>query len=378
MIFPDYKRSVVNVAASMIAAFGGAPFYKPLKELEDLFGRKKVVFLTIDGLGYEFLQKYGQGSFLQKHVTAKITSTFPATTAAAETALETGVAAQQHAITGWFVYFKEMGTVARALLFEPRWGKCNFSAAGIKYEEIFNEKKVFEKILVAYSLVLPKVIIDSYKTYDKGSLLPYSDLGGMVRQIKKAAGIPGRRFIYSYWLELDKICHKHGCKSKEARGHFWEIDHIIEGLAKHLAKMDCCLVITADHGLVDVPEKNRVVLNRDFPDIYNCLSLPLCGDTRAPYCYVRANRVAEFKKLVKDKLGYCCELRKSADFIKRGVFGLGQANPKLYDRAGDYILICKEGYLIRDYLMGEEPAKLEGFHGGMSQDEMFVPLIIVG
>ena len=376
MIFPDYKRSVVNVAGSMIAAFGGDPSYKPLKELDFLRGCEKVVLLTIDGLGYEFLQKYGSGSFLQKHCVAKITSAFPATTAASETALETGVATQQHAITGWFMYFKELGTVARALLFEPRWGKCKFAAAGIKYEDIFNEKKAFQKISVPYSLVLPEVIIDSYKSFDKKSLLPYSDLEGMVRRIKKAAGLPGRRYIYSYWLELDKICHKRGCKSDAARAHFWEIDRAIAGLAKYLAGRNCCLIITADHGLVDVSEKNRVVLNRDFPKIYDCLSLPLCGDTRAPYCYLKPGRVGEFKKLVKENLLFC-DLRKSSDFIKRGIFGLGKPNPKLFDRVGDYILVCDENHLIRDYLMGEEPAQMEGFHGGMSQDEIYVPLIIV-
>jgi predicted AlkP superfamily pyrophosphatase or phosphodiesterase len=199
----------------------------------------------------------------------------------------------------------------------------------------------------------------------------------MARLIKKAANIPGKRFIQAYWFELDKICHKEGCKSKEASDHFWEIDQVIADLAKYLAKVNTCLVVTADHGLVDIPEKNRVVLNRDFPQIYDCLSLPLCGDTRAPYCYVKNGRVSEFKKLVTESLPFC-KLRKSTDFINKGVFGIGKPNPKLYDRVGDYILVCDETHLIRDYLMGEEPAKMEGFHGGVSEYEMFVPLIIIG
>jgi hypothetical protein len=73
-----------------------------------------------------------------------------------------------------------------------------------------------------------------------------------------------------------------------------------------------------------------------------------------------------------------CKLRKSLDFINKGVFGIGKPNPKLYDRVGDYILVCDQNHLIRDYLMGEEPSQMEGFHGGMSEYEMFVPLIVIG
>ncbi len=375
MIFPDYDRSVVNVAASMIAAFGGKSQYGALKELDFLRNFSKVVLLSLDGLGYNYLQKYGKDSFLAKHCVAKITSTFPATTGAAQTSLETGVAPLQHGITGWNMFLKELGTVSRVLLFEPRWGGCKFAAAGIGFQEIFTEKKVFEKISAPYSLVLPRVIVDSYKPFDKKSLFVYDDLAGMVRRIKKTACLPGRRYIYAYWLELDKICHKNGCAAVEAAAHFWEIDAAVAGLAKSLAKNGTCLVVTADHGLIDIPQNGRVVLNRDFPEIYDCLALPLSGDTRAPYCYVKPGRTAEFKKLVRKFFPFC-KLQKSNNFIKRGVFGIGNPNPKIFDRVGNYILVCDAKHLVRDYIMGEKPVPMEGFHGGMTADEMFVPLII--
>lgn len=376
LIYPDYERSVVNVASSMIAAFGGSPTYAPLKELDFIRGYQKVVLVSIDGLGYEFLQKYGKGSFLLEHCIAKITSTFPSTTAAAEMALETGVAPQQHGITGWYMYLKELGTVSRALLFEPRWGKSKFADAGIKYEIIFTEKKTCQKINSPYSFVMPEIILDTYKPIDKNNLLPYANLDGMADQIKKAVDIPGKRFIFSYWLELDSICHDKGCESREAADHFRKIDRAVSDLADYFAARDCCLIVTADHGLTDIPEKNRIILNQDFPEIYDCLVLPLCGDTRAPYCYVRPDSVVKFKKLVRRNLGFCCDLHKSIDFVKKGAFGLGRANPKLYERIGDYILVCKEGYLIRDYLAGEKISRMKGFHGGMSKDEMYVPLIV--
>ena len=52
-------------------------------------------------------------------------------------------------------------------------------------------------------------------------------------------------------------------------------------------------------------------------------------------------------------------------------------NPKLKDRIGDYVLIMKEGHIIKDSLMGRKESYHIGNHGGVSKEEMFVPLIVV-
>jgi hypothetical protein len=49
----------------------------------------------------------------------------------------------------------------------------------------------------------------------------------------------------------------------------------------------------------------------------------------------------------------------------------------LLDRIGDYILIMKGNYVIKDRLLGETMHFLKANHGGMSGKEMFVPLITV-
>jgi len=132
MILPNYERSVVNVAASMIAAFGGKPLHKTLEELEFLRSCSKAVLLSLDGLDCEFLQKYGQGP----KCVAKITSTFPATTGAAQTVLETGewrpcstrlpVGILEYVILRNLVRF-------RGHCFLNRGGGCKFAAAGIDF-----------------------------------------------------------------------------------------------------------------------------------------------------------------------------------------------------------------------------------------------------
>ena len=49
---------------------------------------------------------------------------------------------------------------------------------------------------------------------------------------------------------------------------------------------------------------------------------------------------------------------------------------RLYERTGDYVLVMKKSYIIKDFLPNEKTDFQKGNHGGLSEDEMLVPLII--
>ena len=103
----------------------------------------------------------------------------------------------------------------------------------------------------------------------------------------------------------------------------------------------------------------------------------LTGESRFTYCYVRPHKVKQFETYMKKYLSEYCYLFKSIDLVKKGYFGLFNSHPKLEDRIGDYTLIMKDNYIIRDTILGEKPNKFKiGQHGGMSKEEMFVPLVI--
>ena len=83
------------------------------------------------------------------------------------------------------------------------------------------------------------------------------------------------------------------------------------------------------------------------------------------------------RRLVNKKLKKYCWLHKSSDLVKKNIFGLGKPDPKLLDRIGDYTLIMKENYIIKDNLLGRKSYAMKGNHGGVSPDEMIVPLVII-
>ena len=114
----------------------------------------------------------------------------------------------------------------------------------------------------------------------------------------------------------------------------------------------------------------------DHPALAHCLALPLSGEPRAAYCHVRAHKTGEFLRYVKTHLSKYCTVVRSDKLIKDGWYGLGKQHPFLEHRVGDYVLIMKEGYAIYDRPHGERRAHI-GNHGGVSREEMLVPLIIV-
>lgn len=376
MILPDYNNSIVNLSGSVLDAFGATSLYHPLPELHDLNQSQNVILLIIDGLGSEYLKKYGRESFLSQYLIKELTSVFPSTTASAVISLETGVAPQQHGITGWFMFLKEMGCLSAILPFRPRYGGNAF-INDIKKDKIYTEKSVADKINTDAYVVYPKEIA-SRKEYRKDKKIKsYTTLQGMFSQIKRCINVSEeRKYIYAYWGNFDEICHESGCASIKAKHHFQELDNKIASFVKSLKSRNTSLLVTADHGLIDTKESQTIYL-QNHPTLYNTLTMPLCGEPRVAYCYVHPSKHQQFEEYVKNELRQYCIMYKSADLLNSNVFGLYEPHPMLIERIGDYILIMKENYIIKDWLITEERFFNTGNHGGVSKDEMIVPLIWV-
>ena len=244
--------------------------------------------MVIDGLGYDFIMEFGKDSFLKDHLKDKITSVFPATTAAGITSFLTGLAPQQHAVTGWFVYLKELGMVTTILPFKPRIGSGSLSDMGIKPETIFLHKSIFENIKGQSFIVAGKDIIYSPYNgyYGKGTTrLPYNTLTGFLRQTKSALRIgpgPGRKFIYTYWPGFDALCHKYGPGGRKVKAHFKLLDRKIGDFARSLKGTDTSLIITADHGFF-ANDRAHAILLKDHPELEKkSVVNGLCADHRHP------------------------------------------------------------------------------------------------
>ena len=385
MIHPNYENgSIINLVSSVTQAMGNNSIHhKPLPFIESelISSKKNVVFIVLDGLGYNFLKEQGN-SFFSKHLVGNCTSVFPSTTATAITSFMTGMSPAQHAVTGWFVYLKELGTISAILPFKPRYGGEIFSKSDVYAKDIFRQSTIFENLTrKSYTLTNDYIINSDYtKFYSKGSTSVAYKKENIENFIMNLMGIvqdtPEEKFIYAYWPTFDTLAHKNGIHSLNCKNHSQELAKALENFVYSIRNTNSIVVITSDHGLID-GEKNTFIDIEQHPKLKETLVMPLSGDPRAAYCYVKQGMAGIFEEYVKEHLSDVCSIYKSSKLVENHFYGLDEPDPKLWDRIGDYVLIPKDNFVIKDKVLGESPHQHIGHHGGLSEEEMYVPIIMI-
>jgi hypothetical protein len=375
---PDYAGGgLVNLVASIVAARGGAALHPSLRDLGngELRDPRNLVLLIIDGLGDNYLARRGAGGELARRRRAALTSVFPSTTASAITTSYTGRTPLEHGLTGWFTYFGEAGCVSAALPFRSRGDYQPLARRGVTPEQVYVCKSIFESLPGVSFVVTCKDIIDSeYNTcHCRGARrLAYETLEELVAQVEAAVKSgPQRKFIYAYWPTYDMVSHRYGAESAEAFEQFSKIDAAFGVLLNRLAGTDSAVIATADHGFIDVAPDESLELP---PSLAPMLRFPLCGERRVAYCHVHS--VDEFLQRAKDWLGERADVMRSEDMVGKGWFGPGERHPRFAERIGDVTLLMRGRYTVKDWTTGESRHLHIGNHGGTSEDEMRIPLIL--
>ena len=381
---PDAQNGIVNLMASLLEGLGGQPLSaSPLKALlpEEIRDYRQVLLLVVDGLGMAPLKALSPEGILARSLRSQMTSVFPSTTATAVTSLMTGLYPSEHGLTGWHMYFRELGTVLAVLPGKPRYGGVPWGASGVDLKKLLGLTSIFDRVKTPSSLVTPRNISDSpfnRALRGQGVVTPYTDLDDFFACLKRGVTqTTGRHYHYAYWSEFDHIAHTAGASSSEAQAHLEAFEAAFEAFLTKIEGTSTLVIVTADHGFIDHDPASIISLG-DYPEIEGCLSLPLSGEARAAYAFIKPGRNQAFEQEVTDLLGDRITLYRSSDLHAAGWFGAGLQHPRFLDRIGDYVLVPKGRGIVRDAVFGEKKASMVGYHGGMHPDEMWVPLIVCG
>ena len=367
--------------ASITAACGARPRHRPLALLpaEELASARNIVLLLVDGLGYNFVRQAAGSGALASHLAGSLTSVFPSTTATAITSSFTGLTPQEHAMTGWFCWFPERDVVAAPLPFRRRGDDRPLAEIDIHAHQLFTSPSVLDALdRIAFVVSQARIVDSEYSRHFGGRAVRcgYDNLAGLVDQVAAAVRSgPERKYVYAYYPELDTVAHQHGIASAQAATRLAAIDAAFAALVKRLAGTDTVLVVSADHGFIDTPAGAALELEH-FPALVELLRLPLTGEPRVAYCHVHPGSAGAFADRARELLGDRADVRMSAELIADGWFGPGTPHARLAQRVGDVTLIMRDRYTIKDYLPGEKRHLLIGNHGGISDDEMLIPLVV--
>lgn len=338
-----------------------------------------VVLLVIDGLGDCFLQRHGQGSEILRQRQRRLTSVFPSTTASAVTTLLSGLSPAEHGLTGWFIHDQRFGGVIAPLPLYRRGG--GGLRAPFLTQRLFPYPGMFVGSQRPAVMVTPQEIAFSpfSMRHARGAAIqPYDTPAEFVSCIVESAsafaGSGG--MVHAYYPHFDALCHEFGAHSAEALAEFGLIDRLFAELLDRLGGLAATVLLTADHGFIDAPEECHIRLEA-HPKARAMLAAPLFGERRVAFCTVRPGAEDEFHAYMRTHLTGRAVVVESARLVKSGLFGPGRAHRRLAERVGTHALLMEPGWTISDHMVGERPHDMIGVHGGLTAEEMWVPLIQV-
>ena len=342
---PNYKDGcIVNLMSSITKSFGGKHTCEELLSLksDELKKYKNIVLLVIDGLGYNYVNKQ-KDSFVKANLNNSMTSTFLSTTVCANTAFHVGYPPQQHALTGWDINLKETGSITTVLPFIPHYGGESLSKSGFKMDQIMDIDSLHKDFNAECFTLLHKKMSGSPFTRYVGrntkiiSTKSYKNTFVKIKKLIKKKSTK-RKFIHVYISDLDSLAHKEGIQSEEVKKTFHNLDKQIKKLSDSIKRTNTMIIVVGDHGLIDASEETELWVE-DIEGLKECLTIPLAGEPRVRYCFVRPHKVEDFEKIMKTKMSDYCWWYKGEQLIKDHFYGLGKPHPKLIDRVGDYVLI---------------------------------------
>ncbi len=328
------------------------------------------VVLLVDGLGWDLLRAHRDDApYLSGHrlKTEPITTGVPSTTATSLTSLGTGLPPGMHGIAGY-----TMLDPAQKRIFSPlTWDTPSDPLEFQPMPTIFERARAAG---VTVTTVLPERFDGSGLTqvglrggrFD--SVDDEDDDTSRLSQTVAASARGERSLVYVYDRLLDHAGHSYGTTSHQWLTQLMRIDGFAEDLRAALPE-STRLVITGDHGMVDVPREHRYVIEDD-PDLLRDVDF-IGGEARLRQLYtVRPDEVAA---TYRSALGEHAWVRTRAQATAEGWFG--KSAPRVANRFGDVLVaMCSDWAILTAQVPGE--FGLFGMHGSLTEAEMRIPLIV--
>ncbi|MBQ1899615.1 MAG: alkaline phosphatase family protein [Erysipelotrichaceae bacterium] len=361
-MFVNYNGSVLSYVASIRKYFGLNHVYDDDPSLTAILNEQrpeKVFVLLVDGMGANLIRKkLPKDSFLVSNMLASPSTVFPSTTTAATTSIRNGRPPCENGWLGWMQYLEEVDDIVIPFRSMGYYNEITYEGDIFrKYVPVTTTEQELNRIGVPSRILFPSFEEDGCEDFDEMCCrladLSYSQY----------------RYVYAYWDKYDTYMHEHGPSSRICDSYLEHINYEIEELVKNLNK-DTLLVVTADHGQVDI-RRFYNLWNSEFDRFF---ARRPSLEQRAMAFKIRKGMEREFEKLFKQRFEDDYVLLSKAQVMESHLFGDRPNHPRFEQFIGDYVAIAKSDLV----LIYKERGNLyySGQHAGICDDELYVPIIV--
>ncbi|HEY1737646.1 MAG TPA: alkaline phosphatase family protein [Acidimicrobiia bacterium] len=361
--------------APTLAAYGSASLTEVVPALFGVTERERellppaardatsVVLLAVDGLGASALERHA--ACLPTIVAmdrAVITSVLPATTAAALTSLTTAAPPTRHGLVGYRVLVGEH--VLNALRWQVEGARNNNRAPDV--HEV-------QRVDAFRGRPVPVVTKSEFRKtgftvahLGAGPFHGWRTVSALVEHCRRLVAA-GERLVYAYYPGVDEVAHEYGLHDGFYEAELRATDGIVAQLLDGLPE-ECALVVTADHGQVDIAEEAWV----DTHALAPLLHLQ-SGDARFRHLHAKPGAANELAQECERAFGHLAWVRTRRRLIDEEWLG-ARPVPAVGGRIGDVVLMPFEPVGFIDPALPRERG-LRSAHGAPTADEMLVPLL---
>jgi hypothetical protein len=289
-------------------------------------------------------------------------------------------------VTGWFTYLPDRDLSIIVLPFTERFTNARLSDRGLKPEDVLPVAGFYSHLPRRQMTFLPAPIAHTpYAQYSRAytTASGYESIPDAIdRTISylRDQSENEKTYTHLYIPDVDTYCHHNGVQHPKVTELVMQLDAQLARLASALAGR-ARIVVSADHGLIDVPVENHMTLFHDDP-LLKLLRVPPSGDARTPVFHVRDDQHKQFITRFEQRFGHSMILLPTNEADEMKIFGPQKLSPVSRQRFGDFIGIAYRPATLhwvppRSATEAKPKSVYLAQHAGLSPDEMEVPLIIV-
>ena len=355
---PSYhSHGLVNLMAEIESRLIGAspsPVLDP--GISALVPEARTYALVLfDGLGVAQLDHEAAGPLRASH-RATLHAPFPTTTSVSLATVATGLPPSRHGLVAHLIWLEEVGRVVNTL----KWVDLSGRPVAHDYASFLPGPNLWERLRrggIEPITVQPGPFAGSplSRLLYRGARFEQTwDDRDLVDATLQLASEPNR-FVFTYFWPVDFAGHVHGLGSDELGDAIGLAAKLWQGLRSQLPP-EVTLLGTADHGLIDYSEKDKILI-RDRPFD----TLRYGGDPRGVHVWGEQAVLEELAEHTGGSLTDPLALL-GPDPVASAI-----------SRVGDVLLLAPPGKVL---LPPGFDKRLHSYHGGRARDELEIPLLI--
>jgi hypothetical protein len=373
---PRYgQASLSDLMPAVLASLGVPGASDPLGLATDaLADVRVVVVLLLDGLGYRQLplaapHAPGIAELAAGPHSRSLTTGFPSTTPTSLASLGTGAAPGAHGLVGFFLNIPGTDRILNHI----QWTD---DPDPLRWQPLSTQFRAATDAGIAAHVVLNPdfrgtgLTVSAFRGSEYRAASNVDTAAAEILSLVRAAS--GPTVIYGYAGEVDTAGHAYGLGTPQWTRAVANVDRLVTMIRDGLPP-GAALLVTADHGQINVPTDRRFDLDAD-PRLRTGIRL-VAGESRVRYLHTVGGATADVVDAWRGVLGDAAWVVTRDEAVAAGWFGpVAEAH---LQRIGDVVAACHDDYAV---LAGasDPPAvtKMVAFHGSATEPEMLIPLLV--